>query len=107
MDRGLERCNCAVGFGPTIAEELPGVADLADHVEVHVGDHNVVVGALLACGDELAAGIYEIALAVELADAPGLFPAWSIDGTDEVLVCYRVCRLLKLPEIFAQAGYGC
>ncbi len=42
----LKRRNCPIRFRPAVAEELPDVADFADHVEVHVGDHDVVLGAL-------------------------------------------------------------
>ena len=55
-------------------------------------------------GDELAARVAEVALAVELADPPRLFPAGPVDRADEVLVRHGVGRLLELPQILAQAG---
>ena len=64
----------AVGLGAAVAEELPGVADLADQVEVEVGDDDVVAVAA-ADGEHLAAGVAEVALAVELADPPGVLEA--------------------------------
>lgn len=38
--------NRPVGLRPAVAEELPHVADLADQVEIHVGDHDVVFRTL-------------------------------------------------------------
>src|SRR5688500_15275299 len=35
--------NLVVGLGAPIAEELPGVADLVDHRQIEVGDHELVV----------------------------------------------------------------
>ena len=49
----------AVGLGPTIAEELPGVANLADEVEVEVGDNHIIAVAP-ADGEHLAPGIAEV-----------------------------------------------
>src|SRR3954465_7796130 len=93
----LERGDGAVCLGPAIAEELPGVADFADQIEVHVGDYDIVVGPLLARCDELSPRVYEITLPVKLADAPGLFPAGSIDRANEILICDGVRRLFELP----------
>src|SRR5439155_483515 len=44
----------AVALRPTVAEELPGVADLANQVQVEVGDHDVVLPPL-AFGQDLPA----------------------------------------------------
>ena len=67
---------------------MPGLAGLADHGEIELGgDERVarVVGLV----QELAARIDEIALAVKLADAPWLFDADAIDGSDPTAVCDR------------------
>ena len=58
----------------------------------------------VAVGEDLAARIAEVALAVELADPPRLFPAGAIDRADEIAVGDGVGRLLQLPEVFRQAG---
>src|SRR3954469_16882031 len=94
--RRLQRRNSAVSLRTPIAEELPHIADLADEVEVHVGYDDVVLSAPLALSDELPARIDEVALAIELTNPPGFFPTWPIDRADEVLVCYRMRRLLEL-----------
>ena len=60
-----------VRLGPAVAEELPGVAHFADLVEVEVGDDELVLVAR-RLGDDLAARVAEVALAVELADVPRL-----------------------------------
>ena len=104
--RSVRRQSCddrPVRLGPAVAEELPGVADLADQVEVEVGDHDVVAVAA-ADGEHLAARVAEVALAVELADPPGLLEAGPVDRADEVAVGDRVRRLLELPEVFGQPG---
>ena len=102
----LKRCNCSVRFGSAIAEELPDVADVADHVEVHVGDDDVILITLFRLCDELPARVDEVALAVELADAPRFFPTRPIDRADEVLVGNRVGRLFELPQVFAETSNG-
>ena len=96
---------CAVGLRPAVAEELPGVADGADHLEVHVVHDQLV---LVAAGDllDLAARVDEIALAVELADVPRRFLADAVDGADIDAVGDGGGRLLQLPQIFAEAGDG-
>src|SRR5688572_3774216 len=95
----------AVGLRPAVAEELPGVADLADHVEIHVVDDELV---LVAAGDllDLAARVDEIALAVEFTDVPGRFLADAVDGADIDAVGDGGGRLLQLPEILAEASDG-
>jgi hypothetical protein len=49
----------AVGVGATIAEELPGAADLLDQIEVELGHHQLVL-ILGAAGDDLAARVHEV-----------------------------------------------
>ena len=41
----LNAADRPVRLGTAVAEELPGVAHLADHVEIHVGDHELVLVA--------------------------------------------------------------
>jgi hypothetical protein len=86
-----------------IAVELPRIAHVADHVEIEIADDDVVGGAGGA-GEDLAARVAEVALAVEFADAPRLFPAGTIDRADKVTVGDGVGGLFQLPEIFGQAG---
>src|SRR5438270_5435955 len=98
-----ERREVLVRLRPAVAVELPGVPDLADLVEVEVrGDHGVLVARAL--GDELPARRREVALAVELADRPGLFYADAVDRADEVAVRDGVRRLLELPEVLGEPG---
>src|SRR5437867_5729707 len=68
-----------VGFRTSVSEELPGAPDFLDHVEVHVGDDELVL-VLAADGEEVAARVHEIRRAVELADVPGRFGAHAIDA---------------------------
>src|SRR5258706_146198 len=97
--------DAVVRLRTAVAIELPGVADLADLVHVEVGgDERVCIAR--ADGKHLAARIAEVALAVELADVPGCFVADAIDGADEVAVGDGVGRLLQLPEVLREAGYG-
>lgn len=55
---------------------------------------------------DLSPWIAEVALAVEFADVPGGFGAYSVDGSYEVLVGYGVGGLLDFPEVFAESGDG-
>src|SRR3989304_9039662 len=93
-----------VGVGATIAEELPDRADLLDQVEVEVGDHDRVLVAR-ALDQDLPPRVAEVALAVELADAPRLLVADAVDGADEGAVRDRVGGLLQLPEVLAEARH--
>src|SRR6185437_5009930 len=90
----------------TVAEELPRLANFGDAVEIQGGgeDFVPVAGSL---GDDLAARVAEVALAVEFADVPGCFAPDAIDGSNEVAVGDGVGRLLEFPEIFAQTGDRC
>src|SRR4051812_47028535 len=54
----------AVGVGPAVAEELPGLAHLVDERQIEVGDDQLVL-VLGADGDEVAARIAEVRRAVE------------------------------------------
>src|SRR5438105_11858362 len=68
-----------IAFRPTVAEELPDVAHVANQIQIHIGDHDVVRVALRRRREELAARVAEIALAVKLADPPRLLEAGTVD----------------------------
>src|ERR1041384_8270413 len=86
-----------VHIGAAIAEELPGFADFADHVQVQVcGENFVLVAGRLR--DDLAARITEVAGAVELADVPRSLHPDPVDGADIIAVGYGVRRLLQLAQ---------
>src|SRR5215831_19350680 len=91
-----------VGFGTPVAIKLPGAPHLFDHVEVYVGDDEIVL-ILAADGEEVSARIDDIRGAVELADVPRRFSAYAVRGGDEVSVRDRVRRLLELPQILREA----
>src|SRR5262245_11876326 len=59
----------AVGIGPTVAVEGPTVADLFDLVEVQIPHDQFGLVGVTRVADELALGIDEIALAVEVVVA--------------------------------------
>ena len=88
----------SVGIRPTVTEELPRVSHLADLVHVEVGDDEFVLipGAF---GDDLAARVAEITLAVKFADVPRCLCADAVDRTDKIAVRNSVCWLLELPQI--------
>src|SRR5262249_29439007 len=88
-----------------IAEELPGFSDFRDHVQVEVGHDNLVFIAA-GLGDDLATGVAEVTLAVELADVPGLLRAYAVDGADEISVGNGVRGLLQFPQVFRESGDG-
>src|SRR5947207_4514515 len=94
-----------VGLGPAVAEELPGAPHLFDHVQVHLGDHQLVL-VLAAVRQEVAARVHEIAGAVELADVPRRFRADAIDAAHEVAVGDSVRGLLQFPQILRQSLHG-
>src|SRR6267143_5926446 len=75
----------AVALRPPVAEKLPDLAHFQDHVEVEIG-HQYLVLVPTGLGDDLAAGIAKITLAVELANAPGLFFANPVNGANEIAV---------------------
>ena len=81
-----------------IAVELPGVAHLADPIEVQVSNNNVIRGAG-GSGQNLTARVAKVALSVELTDSPRLFPAGPVDGTHKIAVGDRVGGLFQLPKI--------
>src|ERR1039457_952844 len=74
-----------IHVGAAVAEELPGFADFGNHIEVEVGGEDLVFVAR-RLGEDAAAGIAEIARAVEFADIPRGFGAHAVDGADEIAV---------------------
>src|SRR5216684_8663387 len=79
------RCQRAVRLRTPVAIKLPDLPHFLDHLEIEIGDqHFIFIAAGL--GEDLAARIAEVTLAVKLADIPRLFPAHAIDRTYEVAV---------------------
>src|SRR6185436_257539 len=79
----------SVHIGTAVAEELPGLADFGNQVEVEVGGEDFV---LIAAGlrEDSAARVAEIALAVKFADVPRGLGAHAVDGADEVPIGHGV-----------------
>src|SRR5262245_29050864 len=102
-DSGKKLGHVSVGLGPSIPVELPDPPDFFDHVEVHVGGHELVL-ILAPFGEELAARVDEVAVAVEFPDAPRRFLSDAVDAAHEVAVRDRVRRLLELPEVLGEPG---
>src|SRR6185295_11389060 len=96
-DPRSERGNIPVGFGTPVPEELPGVPDLSDQVEIQIGDDEFLT-VPAALRNQTAARIAEVALAVEFANLPGIFNANPVDRTNKVAVRDRVRRLFQLPQ---------
>src|SRR6266851_1099694 len=91
-----------IRFRTPVAIKLPDLSYFLDHVEIEIGDqHFIFIAAGL--GEDLAARIAEVTLAVKLADIPRLFPAHAIDRTYEVAVRRGVCGLLEFPQIFRES----
>src|SRR5262249_61925225 len=88
----------SVTIRPPIAEELPGIAHFANHVEIQVGhDQRILISRGLR--DDLSAWVAKITLAIELADIPRLLVPDAIDRTDEVAVCDGMRWLLEFPQV--------
>src|ERR1700721_2123040 len=95
----------SIAFRSTITEELPDFTNFRDHVQVKVGDHHFVL-IPAGLGDNFAARIAEVALAVELPNAPWLFDAHAVDSAHKIAIGYSVRRLFEFPQIFRETGYG-
>src|SRR5467141_2016691 len=92
----------AVGFRAAVAEKLPGITDLANHVKVDIGDNNgVLVAGRLR--DDLPTGVTEITLTIEFADVPRLFMADAIDRSDKVSIGSGVGGLLQFPKVLRES----
>ena len=87
-----------------VPEELPQIADLADHVHVQVRDHQLVA-VLAGLGQDTAPRVDHVRGAVEPADVSGRLDAGTIDGADEYAVGDRRGGLLELPQVLAQSGH--
>ena len=79
----------AISLRATVAEKLPHFADVRDHVEIQVRDHDLIFIAA-GLGNDLAPGIAEITLAIEFANAPWFFSAHAINGADKVSIGNRM-----------------
>src|SRR5205823_8474456 len=82
-----------------VAEELPHVAYLGDHVEIKLSHHNLIFIAA-GLGNDLAAWIAEITLTVKLANVPRSLFAYAVDGADKITIRHRMSGLLQFPQIF-------
>ena len=91
-----------VGVGPAVAEELPGLADLLDLVEVEVADEQLLVVRVADVTDELAPRVDEVGLAVEVVVTQRL-DADPVDRADEVAVRQRMRDLLDAPQVLGEA----
>ena len=89
--RELRSDEVLVCVGSPVAEELPGVADFHDPVEIEVANDQLLVVGRPDLADELAARVDEVALAVEVVVTEG-FDADPVDGPDVVAVGERVAR---------------
>src|ERR1035437_10331511 len=91
-----------VGLGSAVSVKGPCPPDVVDHSEVEIAHHYrlVDIGGNLAY--ELAAGVDEIRLPVELVGAQRLHTD-AVDRSDEVLVRDRRCRLLEAPQVLRKS----
>src|ERR1700689_4197216 len=96
----------SIAFRPTITKELPDFTNFRDHVQVKVGDHYFVF-IPAGLGDNFAARIAEVALAVELPNAPWLFDAHAVDSAHKITIGYRVGGLFEFPQILRETCHGC
>src|SRR5450631_1263135 len=96
----------AVGFRTAVAIKLPDLSHFLDHVEIEIGDqHFVFIAAGL--GEDFAARIAEITLAVKFSDIPRRFRSYAVDRAHEVAVRRGVGGLLQLPQMFRESCNGC
>ena len=92
---GLRRQR-AIRFRTPVSIKLPDFPHFLDHIEIEIGDqHFVFIAAGL--GEDLAARIAEVTLAVKLSDIPRLFSAYAIDRSYEVAVRRGVRGLFEFP----------
>src|SRR5438093_116202 len=57
--------NHLITLRPPVPEELPDIAHIADGIEIHIRNHDIV-GVALADSQELPARIAKVALAIKL-----------------------------------------
>src|SRR3954462_7277002 len=92
-----------VGVGAAVAVERPTVADHLDLVHVEGAHDQLRLERVADLADELALGIDEVALAVEVVVAE-LLDADPVDRPDVVHVGHRRRRLLEAPDVLRQAA---
>src|ERR1043165_2335977 len=94
----LIRHQFSVTIRSPVAEKLPGIAHFTNHVQVQIGnDESILI--VRSLGNDLAARIPEVALAIEFADVPRLLVSDAIDRAHEVAIRDGMRRLLKFPKI--------
>src|SRR5437588_12229934 len=95
-------CLCHQGLvavRTAVAEKLPDVAYLGNHVKIKVGNHQLIFVAA-ALSDDLAPRVAEVALAVKFADVPWRFSAHAVQRADKISIGHGMRRLFQLPKIF-------
>src|SRR6478736_927533 len=95
-----------VGVGAAVAVEGPAVADLLDLVEVEVAHDQLRLVGVADVADELALGVDEVALAVEVVVADVGLDADAVDGADVVHVGDGGRRLLDPPDVLGEPATG-
>ena len=93
----------AVGVGAAVAVERPAVADELDLVHVEVAHDQLRLVGVADVADELALGIDEVALAVEVVVADVGLDADPVDRADVVHVGDGGRRLLDPPDVLGRA----
>ena len=96
----------AVGVGATVAVERPAVTDELDLVHVEVAHDQLGLVGVADVADELALGVDEVALAVEVVVADVGLDADPVDRPDVVHVGDGGGRLLDAPDVLRQAAAG-
>ena len=95
-----------VGVGPAVAVERPAIADLLDLVEVELADDQLGLVRVADVADELALGVDEVALPVEVVVADVGLDADAVDRPDVVHVGHGGGRLLDPPDVLGQPTVG-
>jgi len=82
------------------------VNDFREAVRANVASTSNYQGVLVAwrLGDDLAARIAKVTLAIEFADVPGQLVAHAIDRADEVAVGDGMRGLFQLPKVLGKSG---
>src|SRR5260370_29840165 len=75
-----------IAVGAPVAEELPRVAHLCDHIEVEIGDDDFVF-VTAGLRDDFAAWVAQITLAIEFAYVPQRFFPHPVQHSHKVFVC--------------------
>src|SRR5918993_4360414 len=96
----------AVGVGAAVAVERPAVAHQLDLVHVEVPDDQLRLVGIADVADELALGVDEVALPVEVVVTDVRLDADAVDGPDVVHVGHGRSRLLDAPDVLREATAG-